>query len=63
MAVHFTIYPEDNIARSLRRFMAVHDCSATTAVELLLERYTHESDVYEGPSLTNVRQMPRPEVA
>lgn len=43
MAVHFTIYPEQPTADALRRFMAAHDCSATTAVELLLAHYATES--------------------
>ena len=63
MAVHFTIYPEEDIANTLRRFMAVHDCSATAAVGLLLARYARESAGYGGPSSSNVRQLPRPEVA
>jgi len=37
MAVHVTLYLGDQAAAWLRRLMAIHDCSATVAVELLLD--------------------------
>ena len=39
MAVHITIYPEEGTAAALRQFMAERSCSATVAVELLLEEH------------------------
>ena len=36
MAVHFTLYLEEQPAEELRRLMAAYSCSATRAVELLL---------------------------
>ena len=38
MATHVTLYLEDQPAEELRRLMAMHSCSATAAVELLLRR-------------------------
>jgi hypothetical protein len=37
MAVHVRLYLDDRAAASLLRLMAIHDCTATVAVELLLE--------------------------
>jgi hypothetical protein len=54
MAVHFTLYLEEQLAEELRRFMAAHSCSATTAVELLL-RHVHRSERSHGaPTVSTV---------
>ena len=52
MAVHFTLYLDEEAAGELRRFMAVHNCSPTAAAELLLARWTAES-----PAPTSLREQ------
>jgi hypothetical protein len=60
MAVHFTLYLEEQAAEHLRRFMAGHACSATKAVELLLRRVTPSQ---EAPAALTLSTVAPPRVA
>ncbi len=54
MAVHFTLYLEEQLAEELRRFMATHSCSATAAVELLLHHVNRTEGAHAVPTLPAV---------
>ena len=63
MAVHFTIYPVQPTADALRRFMAAHNCSATTAIELLLAYYAAQPREHSGAPAQGIPDHALPRVA